>query len=89
MKILIMMILCLLEIKAGEITNKQFEYLIEYLSELAYTLKLSDFCLNTSKAREFLKRDNFNFVRIEINAGIYSFKGSVYELNKICEKAKI
>ncbi|MCW1675470.1 hypothetical protein OLS47_00105 [Campylobacter jejuni] len=85
MKILIIMILCLLEIKAGEITNKQFEY----LSELAYTLKLSDFCLNTSKAREFLKRDNFKFLRIEINAGIYSFKGSVYELNKICEKAKI
>lgn len=85
MKILIMMILCLLEIKAGEITNKQFEY----LSELAYTLKLSDFCLNTSKAREFLKIDNFKFLRIEINAGIYSFKGSVYELNKICEKAKI
>ncbi|EAI8532222.1 hypothetical protein CWV87_05705 [Campylobacter jejuni] len=85
MKILIMMILCLLEIKAGEITNKQFEY----LSELAYTLKLSDFCLNTSKAREFLKRDNFKFLRIEINAGVYSFKGSVYELNKICEKAKI
>lgn len=85
MKILIVMILCLLEIKAGEITNKQFEY----LSELAYTLKLSDFCLNTSKAREFLKRDNFKFLRIEINAGIYSFKGSVYELNKICEKAKI
>ncbi|EPE0650351.1 hypothetical protein ACSFW4_001744 [Campylobacter jejuni] len=85
MKILIMMILCLLEIKAGEITNKQFEY----LSELAYTLKLSDFCLNTSKAREFLKRDNFKFLIIEINAGIYSFKGSVYELNKICEKSKI
>ncbi|HFJ2313259.1 TPA: hypothetical protein ACGTOP_001799 [Campylobacter coli] len=85
MKILIMMILCLLEIKAGEITNKQFEY----LSELAYTLKLSDFCLNTSKAREFLKIDNFKFLRIEINAGVYSFKGSVYELNKICEKAKI
>ncbi|EIT8306549.1 hypothetical protein L3L50_001800 [Campylobacter coli] len=85
MKILIVMILCLLEIKAGEITNKQFEY----LSELAYTLKLSDFCLNTSKAREFLKIDNFKFLRIEINAGIYSFKGSVYELNKICEKAKI
>lgn len=85
MKILIIMILCLLEIKAGEITNKQFEY----LSELAYTLKLSDFCLNTSKAREFLKRDNFKFLRIEINAGIYSFKGSVYELNKICKKAKI
>lgn len=85
MKILILMILCLLEIKAGEITNKQFEY----LSELAYTLKLSDFCLNTSKAREFLKRDNFKFLRIEINAGVYSFKGSVYELNKICEKAKI
>ncbi|EEV5427946.1 hypothetical protein HFM22_000842 [Campylobacter coli] len=85
MKILIMMILCLLEIKAGEITNRQFEY----LSELAYTLKLSDFCLNTSKAREFLKRDNFKFLRIEINAGIYSFKGSVYELNKICEKDKI
>lgn len=85
MKILIMMILCLLEIKAGEITNKQFEY----LSELAYTLKLSDFCLNTSKAREFLKRDNFKFLRFQINAGIYSFKGSVYELNKICEKAKI
>lgn len=85
MKILIMMILCLLEIKAGEITNKQFEY----LSELAYTLKLSDFCLNTSKAREFLERDNFKFLRIEINSGIYSFKGSVYELNKICEKAKI
>lgn len=85
MKILIMMILCLLEIKAGEITNKQFEY----LSELAYTLKLSDFCLNTSKAREFLERDNFKFLRIEINAGIYNFKGSVYELNKICEKAKI
>lgn len=85
MKILIVMILCLLEIKAGEITNKQFEY----LSELAYTLKLSDFCLNTSKAREFLKRDNFKFLRIEINAGVYSFKGSVYELNKICEKAKI
>ncbi|HEH6263718.1 TPA: hypothetical protein SHR85_001637 [Campylobacter jejuni] len=80
-----MMILCLLEIKAGGITNKQFEY----LSELAYTLKLSDFCLNTSKAREFLKIDNFKFLRIEINAGIYSFKGSVYELNKICEKAKI
>lgn len=85
MKILIIMILCLLEIKAGEITNRQFEY----LSELAYTLKLSDFCLNTSKAREFLKRDNFKFLRIEINAGIYSFKGSVYELNKICEKSKI
>lgn len=85
MKILIVMIICLLEIKAGEITNKQFEY----LSELAYTLKLSDFCLNTSKAREFLKIDNFKFLRIEINAGIYSFKGSVYELNKICEKAKI
>ncbi|EME3314789.1 hypothetical protein VSW09_001698 [Campylobacter jejuni] len=85
MKILIVMILCLLEIKAGEITNKQFEY----LSELAYTLKLSDFCLNTSKAREFLERDNFKFLRIEINAGVYSFKGSVYELNKICEKAKI
>ncbi|EHT2883415.1 hypothetical protein KXJ91_001407 [Campylobacter coli] len=85
MKILIMMILCLLEIKAGEITNKQFEY----LSELAYTLKLSDFCLNTSKAREFLERDNFKFLRIEINARVYSFKGSVYELNKICEKAKI
>lgn len=85
MKILIIMILCLLEIKAGEITNKQFEY----LSELAYTLKLSDFCLNTSKAREFLKRDNFKFLIIEINAGVYSFKGSVYELNKICEKAKI
>lgn len=85
MKILIMMILCLLEIKAGEITNKQFEY----LSELAYTLKLSDFCLNTSKAREFLKRDNFKFLRIEINAGVYSFKGSIYELNKICEKTKI
>ncbi|EDK9115178.1 hypothetical protein GHK77_08870 [Campylobacter jejuni] len=85
MKILIVMVLCLLEIKAGEITNKQFEY----LSELAYTLKLSDFCLNTSKAREFLKRDNFKFLRIEINAGVYSFKGSVYELNKICEKAKI
>lgn len=85
MKILIMMILCLLEIKAGEITNKQFEY----LSELAYTLKLSDFCLNTSKAREFLERDNFKFLRIEINSGIYSFKGSFYELNKICEKAKI
>lgn len=85
MKILIMMILCLLEIKAGEITNRQFEY----LSELAYILKISDFCLNNSKAMEFLKRDNFNFVRIEINAGIYSFKGSVYELNKICEKAKI
>lgn len=86
MKIIaIMMILCLLEIKAGEITNKQFEY----LSEIAYTLKLSDFCLNTSKAREFLERDNFKFLRIEINAGIYSFKGSVYELNKICEKAKI
>ncbi|EFS3669365.1 hypothetical protein ICF26_001601 [Campylobacter jejuni] len=85
MKILIVMILCLLEIKAGEITNKQFEY----LSELAYTLKLIDFCLNTSKAMEFLKRDNFKFLRIEINAGVYSFKGSVYELNKICEKAKI
>ncbi|EAI8168507.1 hypothetical protein CJY68_08795 [Campylobacter coli] len=80
-----MMILFLLEIKAGEITNRQFEY----LSELAYTLKISDFCLNTSNAREFLKRDNFNFVRIEINAGVYSFKGSAYELNKICEKAKI
>lgn len=79
------MILCITTIKAGEITNKQFEY----LSELAYTLKLSDLCLNTSKAREFLKRDNFKFLRIEINAGIYSFKGSVYELNKICEKAKI
>lgn len=85
MKILIIMILCLLEIKAGQITNRQFEY----LSELAYTLKLSDFCLNTSKAREFLKRDNFKFLRVEINAGVYSFKGSVYELNKICEKAKI
>lgn len=85
MKILAIMILFLLEIKAGEITNKQFEY----LSELAYTLKLSDFCLNTSKAREFLKRDNFKFLMIEINAGVYSFKGSVYELNKICEKAKI
>lgn len=85
MKILAIMILCILEIKAGEITNRQFEY----LSELAYILKISDFCLNTSKSREFLKRDNFNFVRIEINAGIYSFKGSVYELNKICEKAKI
>ncbi|EDP2938663.1 hypothetical protein GJ234_07620 [Campylobacter jejuni] len=85
MKILVIMILCLLNIKAGEITNRQFEY----LSELAYTLKLSDFCLNTSKAREFLKRDNFKFLRIEINAGIYSFKGSAYELNKICEKAKI
>ncbi|EEA8774443.1 hypothetical protein G3832_000269 [Campylobacter jejuni] len=85
MKILVIMILCLLNIKAGEITNRQFEY----LSELAYTLKLSDFCLNTSKAREFLKRDNFKFLRIEINAGIYSFKGSVYELNKICDKAKI
>ncbi|EFB5611711.1 hypothetical protein HGM08_001669 [Campylobacter jejuni] len=85
MKIILIMILCLLEIKAGEITNKQFEY----LSEIAYTLKLSDFCLNTSKAREFLERDNFKFLRIEINAGIYSFKGSVYELNKICEKAKI
>ncbi|EHV6715921.1 hypothetical protein K1F84_001936 [Campylobacter coli] len=85
MKILVIMILCLLDIKAGEITNRQFEY----LSELAYTLKLSDFCLNTSKAREFLKRDNFKFLRIEINAGIYSFKGSVYELSKICEKSKI
>ncbi|EAK9907400.1 hypothetical protein AXF82_08520 [Campylobacter coli] len=85
MKILIMMILFLLEIKAGEITNKQFEY----LSELAYTLKLSDFCLNTSNAREFLERDNFKFLRIKINAGVYSFKGSAYELNKICEKAKI
>ncbi|EFS7927569.1 hypothetical protein HW053_001656 [Campylobacter jejuni] len=85
MKIIAIMILCLLEIKAGEITNKQFEY----LSELAYTLKLSDFCLNTSKAREFLKRDNFKFLRIEINAGVYSFKGSIYELNKICEKTKI
>ena len=85
MKIIAIMILCLLKIKAGEITNRQFEY----LSELAYILKISDFCLNTSNAREFLKRDNFNFVRIKINAGVYSFKGSVYELNKICEKAKI
>ena len=85
MKIILIMILFLLEIKAGEITNKQFEY----LSELAYTLKLSDFCLNTSNAREFLERDNFKFLRIKINAGIYSFKGSAYELNKICEKAKI
>ena len=79
------MILFLLEIKAGEITNKQFEY----LSELAYILKISDFCLNTSNAREFLERDNFKFLRIKINAGVYSFKGSAYELNKICEKAKI
>lgn len=85
MKIILIMILFLLEIKAGEITNKQFEY----LSELTYTLKLSDFCLNTSNAREFLERDNFKFLRIKINAGIYSFKGSVYELSKICEKAKI
>lgn len=85
MKIIYTMIICLTISNAGEITNKQFEY----LSELTYTLKLSDFCLNTSKAREFLKIDNFNFVRIEINAGIYSFKGSVYELSKICEKAKI
>lgn len=85
MKIILIIILCITTFKAGEITNKQFEY----LSELAYILKISDFCLNTSKTREFLKRYNFNFVRIEINAGIYSFKGSVYELSKICEKAKI
>lgn len=85
MKIIAIIILCLLDIKAGEITNRQFEY----LSELAYILKISDFCLNTSKAREFLKIDNFKFLRIEINAGIYSFKGSVYELSKICEKSKI
>lgn len=85
MKIILIMILCIITIKAGEITNRQFEY----LSELAYILKLSDFCLNTSKARELLKRDNFKFLRIEINAGIYSFKGSVYELNRICEKNNI
>lgn len=85
MKIIIVIMLFLLEINAGVVNKKQFEY----LSYLAYTLKLSDFCLNTSKAREFLKRDNFKFLRIEINAGAYSFKGSVYELNKICDKAKI
>lgn len=85
MKIILIIILCITTFNAGKITSKQFNY----LSELAYILKISDFCLNTLKAREFLKRDNFNFVRIEINAGIYSFKGSVYELNKICEKAKI
>lgn len=85
MKIIYTMIICLTISNAGEITNKQFEY----LSELAYTLKLSYLCLNTSKARELLKRDNFKFLMIEINAGIYSFKGSAYELNKICEKAKI
>lgn len=82
MKILAMMIICLSISNAGKITSKQFNY----LSELAYILKISDFCLNTSNAREFLKRDNFKFLDIKINAGSYGFKGSVYELNKICEK---
>lgn len=79
------MTICLLEINAGVVNKKQYEY----LSYLAYTLKLSDFCLNTSKAREFLKRNNFKFLKVEIKTGAYSFKDSIYDLNKICEKAKI
>lgn len=85
MKIIYTMIICISISNAGKITRKQFNY----LSELSYILKISDFCLKTSNAREFLKRDNFKFLDIKINAGSYGFKGSVYELNKICDKSKI
>lgn len=86
MKLIISLACLVLTINAYNIPSFVSKKQLEHLSELAFMLKISDYCNKTIKAREFLKRENFKFIKLHIKAGLREFKGNAHELNIMCEK---